>query len=64
MALRAVRHESGQPGSALLNDGLVTCDRRGEPRPDSPTRRRARRPALWLNLALLLIGVATLFGGG
>jgi hypothetical protein len=64
MALRAVRHEGSQPGSPILKDGVVTSDRRSEGRPESPSRRRARRPALWLNLVILLAGVATLVAAG
>jgi hypothetical protein len=37
---------------------VVTSDRRTEHRPQSPSRRSARRPALWVNLSLLLLGVA------
>src|SRR5688572_1535806 len=33
-------------------------ERRKEERPDSPDRRRFPRPPLWLNLLLLLLGVA------
>lgn len=40
----------------------VTSDRRSEARPQSPTRRTSRRPALWLNLVVLLLGVAILGG--
>ena len=39
---------------------MVTSDRRSEARPQSPSRRRARRPALWLNLSILLLGLAIL----
>lgn len=39
---------------------MVTSDRRSEGRPQSPSRRSARRPALWLNLLLLCLGIATL----
>jgi hypothetical protein len=39
---------------------VVTSDRRSEPRPQSPPRRSARRPALWLNFAILFLGVAIL----
>src|SRR5688572_33228863 len=39
---------------------MVTSDRRSEVRPQSPSRRSVRRPALWLNLALLSLGLATL----
>jgi hypothetical protein len=36
---------------------MVTSDRRNENRPQSPSRRSARRPALWFNLAILLAGI-------
>lgn len=39
---------------------MVTSDRRNEERTNSHSRRRARRPALWFNLLLLTLGVATL----
>ncbi|HEX2062564.1 MAG TPA: L,D-transpeptidase [Thermoanaerobaculia bacterium] len=39
---------------------MVTSDRRTEYRPQSPSRRSARRPALWVNLSLLLLGIAIL----
>lgn len=39
---------------------MVTSDRRSATRPESPSRRRSRRPALWLNLAVLFLGVAIL----
>jgi hypothetical protein len=39
---------------------MVTSDRRSEDRPQSPSRRSARRPALWLNLVILVAGVAIL----
>lgn len=39
---------------------MVTSDRRTEDRPQSPSRRRARRPALWVNLSVLFLGVAIL----
>lgn len=38
----------------------ATSDRRSEERPDSPSRRRAPRPALWLNLLVLCLGLGTL----
>lgn len=38
----------------------VTSDRRSETRPQSPSRRSARRPALWLNLVVLVVGIAIL----
>ena len=40
--------------------GLVTSDRRRQRRPLSPSRRSARRPALWVTLSILLLGVALL----
>src|SRR5687767_12890108 len=58
LALRIVQCESGQPGSEVLT--AVTSDRRSEQRPQSPSRRRARRPALWLTLLVLALGLATL----
>jgi hypothetical protein len=39
---------------------MVTSDRRSEDRPQSASRRSARRPALWLNLTILFLGVAIL----
>ncbi len=39
---------------------MVTSDRRSEVRPQSPSRRSARRPALWVNLSILFLGVALL----
>src|SRR5688572_6911130 len=39
---------------------MVTSDRRSEERPQSPSRRRSRRPALWLNLLVLSLGLAIL----
>jgi hypothetical protein len=39
---------------------MVTSDRRSENRPQSPPRRSARRPALWLNLVVLVLGIAIL----
>jgi hypothetical protein len=41
---------------------MVTSDRRSEFRPQSPSRRRVRRPALWFNLLVLLLGVAAFAG--
>jgi hypothetical protein len=41
---------------------MVTSDRRSEERPQSPTRRSVRRPALWLNLVVLCAGLAALVG--
>ncbi|HVR39553.1 MAG TPA: L,D-transpeptidase [Thermoanaerobaculia bacterium] len=41
---------------------MVTSDRRSEHRPQSPSRRSFRRPALWLNLLVLLLGLAALLG--
>ncbi|HUP62401.1 MAG TPA: L,D-transpeptidase [Thermoanaerobaculia bacterium] len=41
---------------------MVISDRRSEVRPQSPSRRRVRRPALWLNLVVLCAGVAALAG--
>jgi len=38
----------------------ATSDRRNEERPDSPSRRRLPRPALWLNLLVLCLGLGTL----
>src|SRR5687768_5639602 len=57
MALRTVQHQSGQPGNQIL---MVTSDRRSEERPESRTRRSSRRPALWLNLLVLSLGLAIL----
>jgi hypothetical protein len=39
---------------------MVTSDRRSEQRPQSPSRRRVRRPALWLNFLVLSLGLAVL----
>lgn len=39
---------------------MVTSDRRSEERPQSPSRRSVRRPALWLNLFVLSLGLAIL----
>ena len=39
---------------------MVTSDRRSVHRPQSTPRRSARRPALWVNLSLLLLGMAIL----
>lgn len=39
---------------------MATSDRRSEPRPESPARRRSRRAALWLNLAILVLDAAIL----
>ncbi|HEV7239354.1 MAG TPA: L,D-transpeptidase [Thermoanaerobaculia bacterium] len=41
---------------------MVTSDRRNEERPQSPSRRSVRRPALWLNLLVLCAGLAALVG--
>jgi|SRR5688572_13000571 len=41
---------------------MVTSDRRSEERPQSPSRRSVRRPALWLNLLVLCAGLAALVG--
>ena len=41
---------------------MVISDRRSEFRPQSPSRRRVRRPALWFNLLVLLSGVAVFAG--
>jgi hypothetical protein len=38
----------------------ITSDRRSEARPESPSRRRTPRPALWLNLLVLCLGLGTL----
>lgn len=38
-------------------------DRRTHPRPDAPDRRSFPRPPLWLNLVILLLGVAVLLYG-
>ena len=38
---------------------MVTSDRRSEFRPQSPSRRRVRRPALWFNL-LMAEGFSTM----
>jgi len=43
---------------------MVTSDRRSKARPQSPSRRSVGRPALWLNLAVLFLGIATLIGAG
>ena len=42
---------------------MVTSDRRSETR-QSPTRRSARRPALWFNLIVLVLSVAILIAAG
>ena len=39
---------------------MVTSDRRSEDRPQSQSRRTSRRPALWLNLLILFVGLTTL----
>lgn len=54
-----MRQRGGQPGSQVLS-AVVTSDRRSEHRPQSPSRRSARRPALWLNLVVLVVGIAIL----
>jgi len=54
-----VQHGGGQPGSEVLS-AVVTSDRRSEHRPQSPSRRSARRPALWINVSILFIGIAIL----
>src|SRR5688572_11434791 len=41
---------------------MVTSDRRSEHRPQSSLRRSVRRPALWLNLLVLSVGLAALIG--
>jgi hypothetical protein len=41
---------------------MVTSDRRSESRPQSPSRRSARRPALWLNVVVLFLGLTVLAG--
>jgi hypothetical protein len=41
---------------------MLTSDRRSEERPQSPSRRSVRRPALWLNLIVLCAGLAALVG--
>lgn len=38
----------------------ATSDRRSEERPESPSRRRTPRPALWLSLLVLCLGLGTL----
>jgi hypothetical protein len=40
----------------------VRSDRRSEERPQSPSRRSVPRPALWLNLLILSLGLAILVG--
>lgn len=39
----------------------LKSDRRSEPRPDSPERRRTPRPPLWLNLTILLLAAVIFF---
>src|SRR6185436_18742172 len=41
---------------------MVTSDRRSEHRPGSPSRRTMRRPALWLNVLILCLGLTVLIG--
>jgi len=41
---------------------MVTSDRRSEARPGSPSRRGMRRPALWLNVLILVLGLTILLG--
>lgn len=43
---------------------MAISDRRNEARPESPSRRSARRPALWFNLAVLFVGIAILIAAG
>jgi len=41
---------------------MIRSDRRSEHRPQSASRRSVRRPALWLNLFVLFLGLAVLAG--
>lgn len=39
---------------------MVTSDRRNEKRPQSPSRRSIRRPAIWFNVIVLFLGLTIL----
>ena len=45
-------------GTSLANHDVTMSERRSHDRPDAPDRRSFPRPPLWLNLLLLLLGVA------